>query len=89
MQDVGGNGIVDNMLTCQICQKGSRKIAYSRHKKGSSGAGGTWALRAPIHQKTQKVNIHHYQGMKLCTKCQRAIKSQIQPKKQTTTPITS
>ncbi|MDO8638197.1 MAG: hypothetical protein Q7R43_01380 [Candidatus Daviesbacteria bacterium] len=65
------------MLQCQICQKGSRKISYSRHKKGSSGAGGTWALRAPIHSKTQKVNIHAYQGMKLCTKCQRTIKAQV------------
>lgn len=69
------------MLSCQMCQKGSRKISFSRHKKGSSGAGGTWALRAPITKKTQRANIHNYQGMKLCTKCLRAIKSQVQPKK--------
>lgn len=74
------------MLTCQMCQKGTRKISFSRHKKGSSGAGGTWALRAPITKKIQKANIHHYQGMKLCTKCLRTIKSQVQPKKAQVVP---
>lgn len=74
------------MLTCQMCQKGSRKISYSRHKKGSSGAGGTWALRAPITSKIQRVNIHHYLGMKLCTTCLRTMKKNIQPKKVAVVP---
>lgn len=74
-------GIVSIMLTCQLCQKGVRKIAYSRHKKGSSGAGGTWALRAPITKKTQRPNLHSFQGMKFCTKCLRVVKKQTQPKK--------
>lgn len=65
------------MMVCQSCQKGINIQAYSRHKKGSSGAGGTWALRAPIHQRTQKPNLHMFKGMKLCTKCLRAVKSMI------------
>lgn len=69
------------MLACQLCGKGVRKIAFSRHKKGSSGAGGTWALRAPITKRIQHPNLHVYLGMKLCTKCLRAIKRNIQPKK--------
>lgn len=71
------------MLRCDLCQKGTRKIAFSRHKKGSSGAGGTWALRAPISKKTQKPNLHAFQGMKLCTKCLREIKktTKLLPKK--------
>ena len=46
----------------------------SRHKKGSSGAGGTWALRAPIHSRIQKANLHVYMGKKYCTKCLRTVK---------------
>ncbi len=46
----------------------------SRHKKGSSGAGGTWALRAPIHSRVQKANLHAYMGKKYCTKCLRIVK---------------
>lgn len=65
------------MLVCEVCQKGARKISYSRHKKGSSGAGGTWALRAPITKKIQRPNLHSFQGMKLCTKCLRLVKSQV------------
>lgn len=68
------------MVACNICQKGVHTISYSRHKKGSSGAGGTWALRAPIHKKLQRPNLHSYQGLKLCTKCLRTLKSQISPK---------
>ncbi len=48
------------MLICTRCGKGKNILAYSRHKKGSSGAGGVWALRAPIHQRTQKPNLHVY-----------------------------
>ena len=62
------------MLACVSCGKGKKISAYSRHKKGSSGAGGTWALRAPIHQRTQKPNLHLYKGQKYCTKCLRKIK---------------
>lgn len=62
------------MLACLRCGKGKNKLSYSRHKKGSSGAGGTWALRAPIHQRTQKPNLHTYLGKKYCTKCLRIVK---------------
>ena len=62
------------MLVCQMCQKGVRTVAYSRHKKGSSGAGGTWALRAPIHKRLQKPNLHAFHGMKLCSKCVKTMK---------------
>lgn len=72
------------MLVCQVCQKGARKVAFSRHKKGSSGAGGTWALRAPIHKRTQRPNLHTFKGMTLCTKCLRLVKSTIHTSKGTT-----
>lgn len=62
------------MLACIRCGKGKNMVAFSRHKKGSSGAGGTWALRAPIHQRTQKANLHIYKGDKYCTKCLRVVK---------------
>ncbi len=62
------------MLVCSRCGKGKNTQAFSRHKKGSSGAGGTWALRAPIHQTTQKPNLHSFEGEKYCTKCLRVIK---------------
>lgn len=62
------------MLVCLKCGKGKNMVAFSRHKKGSSGAGGNWALRAPIHQRTQKANLHIYKGEKYCTKCLRVIK---------------
>ena len=62
------------MLVCSKCGKGKNKLSYSRHKKGSSGAGGTWALRAPIHQRTQYANLHVYKGSKYCTKCLRMVK---------------
>lgn len=50
-------------------------MAFSRHKKGSSGAGGTWKLRAQITKKVQRPNLHTYRGMKLCTKCLRTVKA--------------
>lgn len=62
------------MLACTRCGKSKNIVAYSRHKKGSSGAGGTWALRAPIHQRTQRANLHIYRSQKYCTKCLRVIK---------------
>lgn len=68
------------MLVCSLCQKSAHKVAFSRHKKGSSGAGGTWALRAPIHKRTQKPNLHSFQGMKFCTKCLRTVKKSLTPR---------
>ncbi len=63
------------MLICKNCQKGIQTVAYSRHKKGSSGAGGTWALRAPIHKRVQKPNLHVFKGEKYCTKCLKVAKA--------------
>ena len=62
------------MLACTSCGKGKVISAFSRHKKGSSGAGGTWALRAPIHSRVQKPNLHVFKGNKYCTKCLRVVK---------------
>ena len=62
------------MLACLRCNKGKNIQSFSRHKKGSSGAGGTWALRAPIHSRIQKPNLHVYKGEKYCTKCLRIVK---------------
>lgn len=67
------------MLACIQCGKGKNIISFSRHKKGSSGAGGTWALRAPIHSRLQKPNLHLYKGNKYCTKCLRAVKPKFVP----------
>lgn len=69
------------MLACQLCQKGIKTIAFSRHKKGSSGAGGTWALRAPITKRTQRPNLHTYKGMKFCSKCLRIVKANVKLEK--------
>ncbi len=73
------------MIVCNLCQKGINTVAYSRHKKGSSGAGGTWALRAPIHKRVQKPNLHTFQGMKLCTKCLRLVKKELAAKREVPT----
>jgi len=62
-------------VICDLCTKGIHTVAYSRHKKGSSGASGVWALRAPIHKRIQKPNLHTYKGTKLCTKCLRMVKT--------------
>lgn len=62
------------MLVCTICGKGKQKISYSRHGRGH-GILGTWRLRAPIHQKIQKPNLHIFKGKKYCTKCLRIVKS--------------
>jgi len=76
LQELSINGKLNNdMLICSLCQKGMKKVAWSRHKKGSSGAGGTWALRAQIHKRTQRPNLHTYRGIKLCTKCLRMVKA--------------
>lgn len=65
------------MLICARCGKGKNIQSFSRHKKGSSGAGGVWALRAPIHKRVQKPNLHVYKGQKYCTKCLRIIKKTV------------
>ena len=62
------------MLACVRCGKGKNIQSYSRHKKGSSGAGGVWALRAPIHKRIQRPNLHVFKGDKYCTKCLRIVK---------------
>ncbi len=74
MQKTQACDIVYHMLACTKCGKGKNKQSFSRHKKGSSGAGGTWALRAPIHQTTQKPNLHSFKGVRYCTKCLRTVK---------------
>ena len=63
------------MLVCTLCSKRSHRTVWSRHKKGSSGASGTWALRAQISKKTQKPNLHVFKGDKYCTKCLRIVKT--------------
>ncbi len=67
------------MLICKNCGKGKNFLSYSRHKKGSSGAGGTWALRAPIHKRVQRPNLHAFKGEKYCTSCLRRIKVGLKP----------
>ena len=62
------------MMICASCGKGKTVVSFSRHKKGSSGASGTWALRAPIHKRIQSANLHMYKGEKYCTKCLRIVK---------------
>lgn len=75
------------MLICSRCGKGKNIVNFSRHKKGSSGAGGTWALRAPIHKRTQKANLHAFKGEKYCTKCLRAIKKALPIQSKVASPV--
>lgn len=81
------------MAICAICTKHSHKTSWSRHKKGSSGASGTWALRAQISKRTQRPNLHSFKGNKYCTKCLRLVKTvfnAVQSEKQPqTTPATA
>lgn len=63
------------MAVCTLCTKKSHMRSWSRHKKGSSGASGTWALRAPISKKPQNPNLHTFKNQKYCTKCLRMVKS--------------
>ncbi|MDO8498662.1 MAG: hypothetical protein Q7S44_02650 [bacterium] len=76
------------MLVCAVCHKGVRKIAYSRHKKGSSGAS-EWPLRAQIHKRIQRPNLHTYMGMKFCTKCLRMAKASNLKKKAVSKTVTA
>lgn len=79
------------MLACDKCGKGKNTVAYSRHKKGSSGASGVWALRAIIHKRIQNPNLHAYKNQKYCTKCLRTVKIPFQgkPVESETSPITA
>ena len=78
------------MLICARCGKGKVISAFSRHKKGSSGAGGTWALRAPIHSRVQKPNLHMFKGDKYCTKCLRVVKKGfVKPAIEVSNPVVS
>lgn len=77
------------MTACFRCGKGKNRISFSRHKKGSSGAGGVWALRAPIHKRTQKPNLHVYKGKKYCTKCLRIVKEKFRPSQANLTSATT
>ncbi len=62
------------MAACTLCSKKSRIGKWSRHKKGSSGHGGEWNLKAHIHSRIQKPNLHMFKGSKFCTKCLRLVK---------------
>lgn len=75
------------MFACINCGKGKNIVAFSRHKKGSSGAGGNWALRAPIHSRVQKPNLHKFKGKKYCTKCLRVVKKPYVKPVETTTTV--
>jgi len=61
------------MIICVSCGKKPRKINFSRHQKGSSGAT-EWPLRAQISNHTQSPNLHVFKGKKYCTKCLRIAK---------------
>lgn len=62
------------MAVCTLCNKKSHIGSWSRHKKGSSGHGGEWNLKAHIHPRIQKPNLHKYKGSNYCTKCLRIVK---------------
>lgn len=62
------------MSICLNCGKKANKIAWSRHKKGSSGHGGQWNLKAQISKRVQKPNLHTFKGRQYCTKCLRIVK---------------
>jgi hypothetical protein len=59
--------------SCSNCGKRAHKMAWSRHQKGSSGAS-EWPLRAQIHKRIQKPNLHTFKGKAYCTKCLRIVK---------------
>ena len=71
------------MRVCAICKRGSLI-----QKSGAHQYGGGWAMRATKKRAVWQVNLHSakvtYQGvrktMRLCTKCLRRVKSQMQPK---------
>ena len=69
------------MRVCDICKKGSLI-----QKSGAHQYGGGWAMRATKKRAVWQVNLHTakvtYMGvrrtMRLCTKCLRRVKSQMQ-----------
>ncbi|MBI2595415.1 hypothetical protein HYW46_01625 [Candidatus Daviesbacteria bacterium] len=61
------------MIICARCRKSAVKTAWSRHKKGSSGAS-EWPLRAQITKRLNKPNLHVFKNNKYCTKCLRIVK---------------
>ena len=71
------------MRVCEICKKGSLI-----QKSGAHQYGGGWAMRAAKKRAVWQVNLHSvkvtYKGvrktMRLCTKCLRRVKSQMQLK---------
>ena len=71
------------MHVCEICKKGSQI-----QKSGAHQYGGGWAMRAAKKRAVWQVNLHTvkvtYQGvrktMRLCTKCLRRVKNQMQAK---------
>ena len=78
------------MRVCEICKKGSQI-----QKSGAHQYGGGWAMRAAKKRAVWQVNLHSVkvtylpagrQGngvrktMRLCTKCLRRVKSQMQAK---------
>ena len=71
------------MRVCQIC--GKKSIIQ---KSGAHQYGGGWAMRAAKKRAVWQVNLHSvkvtYKGvrktMRLCTKCLRRVKSQMQAK---------
>ena len=71
------------MRVCEICKKGSLI-----QKSGAHQYGGGWAMRATKKRAVWQVNLHSvkvtYRGvrktMRLCTKCLRRVKSQMQLK---------
>lgn len=69
------SSVKNYMAICSICGKHPNKISWSRHQKGSSGASGTWALRAQITKRLQHPNLHAFKNSKYCTKCLRAVKT--------------
>lgn len=63
------------MKICLVCNKHPHQSYWSRHKKGSSGASGTWALKAQVHIRTVRPNLHTFKGNNYCTKCLRMVKA--------------
>lgn len=62
------------MAVCVNCGKKPVITAWSRHKKGSSGAS-EWPLRAQISKRLRKPNLHLFKNKKYCTKCLRKTKA--------------
>lgn len=57
---------------CDNCGKGVQYGETHTHKRGV--AGGRWKKKATSTRKLFLPNLHKFGGMRLCTKCLRAIK---------------